>query len=312
MDWYEVLVQQTINGLTRGSVFALIALGYTMVYGIIELINFAHGDVFMLGLFVSLTYFTLLGMAKTLHGWELLTVLPLVFLATMLTTGLVNVTVDRLAYRPLRHAFRLAPLITAIGVSFMIENLALIWQGPAPVPYPDIFPSIDILREWFGVESLIFLTTKDLLVVGATIPLMIGLQYFITRTTWGKAMRATAQDRETALAMGIDVEKTILLTFFVGGALAGAAGLIQGLYYNIGQWYIGYQAGLRAFTAAVLGGIGNMPGAALGGLLIGFLSAWSDQYISARWTNAIVFSILILVLVFRPHGLLGERTPEKL
>ncbi|HEV8310614.1 MAG TPA: branched-chain amino acid ABC transporter permease [Methylomirabilota bacterium] len=312
MDWYEVLVQQTINGLTRGSVFALVALGYTMVYGIIELINFAHGDVFMLGLFVSLTYFTLLGMAKTLHGWELLTVLPLVFLATMLTTGLVNVTVDRLAYRPLRHAFRLAPLITAIGVSFMIENLALIWQGPAPVPYPDIFPSIDILREWFGVESLIFLTTKDLLVVGATIPLMIGLQYFITRTTWGKAMRATAQDRETALAMGIDVEKTILLTFFVGGALAGAAGLIQGLYYNIGQWYIGYQAGLRAFTAAVLGGIGNMPGAALGGLLIGFLSAWSDQYISARWTNAIVFSILILVLVFRPHGLLGERTPEKL
>ncbi len=312
MDWYEVLVQQTINGLTRGSVFALVALGYTMVYGIIELINFAHGDVFMLGLFVSLTYFTVLGMARTLHGWELLTVLPLVFLATMLTTGLVNVTVDRLAYRPLRHAFRLAPLITAIGVSFMIENLALIWQGPAPVPYPDIFPSIEILREWFGLDSLIFLTTKDLLVVGATIPLMIGLQYFITRTTWGKAMRATAQDRETALAMGIDVEKTILLTFFIGGALAGAAGLIQGLYYNIGQWYIGYYAGLRAFTAAVLGGIGNMPGAALGGLVIGFLSAWSDQYISARWTNAIVFSILILVLVFRPHGLLGERTPEKL
>jgi branched-chain amino acid transport system permease protein len=312
MEWHEILVQQTINGLTRGSVFALVALGYTMVYGIIELINFAHGDVFMLGLFFSLTYFTLLGMARTLHGWELLTILPLVFLATMLTTALVNVTIDRLAYRPLRHAARLAPLITAIGVSFMIENLALIWQGPAPVPYPDIFPSIDILREWLGVDSLIFLTTKDLLVVGVTLPLMLALQYYVTRTTWGKAMRATAQDRETARAMGIDVEKTIILTFFIGGALAGAAGLIQGLYYNIGQWYIGYQAGLRAFTAAVLGGIGNMPGAALGGLVIGFLSAWSDQYISARWTNAIVFSILILVLVFRPHGLLGERTPEKL
>lgn len=312
MEWHEVLVQQTINGLTRGSVFALVALGYTMVYGTIELINFAHGDVFMLGLFFSLTYFTLLGMAQTLYGWQLLTVLPLVFLATMLTTGLVNVAIDRAAYRPLRRAPRLAPLITAIGVSFMIENLALIWQGPAPVPYPDIFPSVDILREWFGVDTQIFLTTKDLLVVGATLPLMVALQYFITRTTWGKAMRATAQDRETALAMGIDVEKTILLTFFIGGALAGAAGLIQGMYYNIGQWYIGYQAGLRAFTAAVLGGIGNMPGATLGGLLIGFLSAWSDQYISARWTNAIVFSILILVLVFRPHGLLGERTPEKL
>jgi branched-chain amino acid transport system permease protein len=311
MDWYEVLVQQTINGLTRGAVFALIALGYTMVYGIIELINFAHGDVFMLGLFISLTLFTLLGLTQTLAGWQLVTLLPLVFVGTMLITGTLNVTVDRLAYRPLRRAPRLAPLITAIGVSFMLENLALIWMGPAPIPYPDLFPSVDILREWVGVDSLIFLTTKDLLVVGVTIPLMVGLQYFITRTTWGKAMRATAQDRETALAMGIDVEKTIRLTFFVGGALAGAAGLIQGLYYNIGMWYMGYQAGLRAFTAAVIGGIGNMPGAALGGLLIGFLSAWSDQYISARWTNAIVFSILILVLVFRPHGLLGERTPER-
>jgi branched-chain amino acid transport system permease protein len=140
---------------------------------------------------------------------------------------------------------------------------------------------------------------------------MLGLQFFVTRTTWGKAMRATAQDRETAAAMGINVEKTILVTFLIGGALAGAAGMIQGMYYNIGQWYVGYQAGLRAFTAAVLGGIGNMPGAALGGLVIGFLSAWSDQYISARWTNAVVFTILILVLVFRPHGLLGERTADK-
>jgi branched-chain amino acid transport system permease protein len=140
---------------------------------------------------------------------------------------------------------------------------------------------------------------------------MLALQYFVTRTTWGKAMRATAQDRETAAAMGINVEKTILVTFLIGGALAGAAGMVQGMYYNIGQWYVGYQAGLRAFTAAVLGGIGNMPGAALGGLVIGFLSAWSDQYISPRWTNAVVFTILILVLVFRPHGLLGERTPDK-
>ena len=140
---------------------------------------------------------------------------------------------------------------------------------------------------------------------------MLALQYFVRRTTWGKAMRATAQDRETAQAMGINVEKTIILTFLIGGALAGAAGIIQGMYYNIGQWYVGYQAGLRAFTAAVLGGIGNMPGAALGGLVIGFLSAWSDQYISARWTNAVVFTILILVLVFRPQGLLGERTVDK-
>jgi branched-chain amino acid transport system permease protein len=312
MEWYEILAQQTINGLTRGAVFALVALGYTMVYGIIELINFAHGDVFMLGLFISLTYFSLIGMAKTLYGWHLLTILPLVFLATMLTTALINVIIDRLAYRPLRHAGRLSPLITAIGVSFMLENIALLWVGPAPVSYPEIFPSFDILYEWLGWDSKVFVTSKDLLVIGVTIPLMVVLQRFVTRTTWGKAMRATAQDRETAAAMGINVEKTIILTFFIGGALAGAAGVIQGMYYNMGQWWVGYQAGLRAFTAAVLGGIGNMPGAALGGLVIGFLSAWSDQYISARWTNAVVFSILILVLVFRPHGLLGERTPERL
>jgi len=311
MEWYEVLVQQTINGLTRGAVFALIAMGYTMVYGIIGLINFAHGDVFMLGLFISLSYFTLIGVATTLTGWQLVALLPLVFVATMLTTGAINVAIDRVAYRPLRHAFRLAPLITAIGVSFMLENLALIWKGPAPIAYPDLFPSVDILREWVGVESLIFITTKDVLVLVATLPLLVGLQYFVTRTRWGKAMRATAQDPETAMAMGIDVEKTIILTFFIGGALAGAAGIIQGMYYNIGMWWMGYQAGLRAFTAAVLGGIGSMPGAALGGLAIGFLSAWSDQYISARWTNAIVFSILILVLVFRPHGLLGERAPDR-
>src|SRR5499426_3251741 len=253
MDWWEVLVQQTINGLTRGAVFVL----------------------------------------------------------TMLTTALLNVTIDRVAYRPLRRSTRLAPLITAIAVSFVLETIALLWKGPAPIAYPDVFPSVDSLREWFGVDSAIFVATKDLLVIGATLPLMITLNYFVTRTRWGKAMRATAQDRETAQSMGINVERTILLTFFIGGALAGAAGLIQGMYYNIGQWWMGYQAGLRAFTAAVLGGIGNMGGAALGGLLIGFLSAWSDQYISARWTNAIVFSILILVLVFRPHGLFGERTPDK-
>ena len=176
MNWHEVLIQQTVNGLTRGAVFALIALGYTMVYGIIGLINFAHGDVFMLGLFISLSYFTLLGMATTLHGWHLVTVLPLVFLLTMLTTGAINVAIDRVAYRPLRHAFRLAPLITAIGVSFMLENLALIWKGPAPIAYPDIFPSVDILREWIGVESLLFITSKDVFVLGATIPLMIALQ----------------------------------------------------------------------------------------------------------------------------------------
>src|SRR5207245_4489352 len=173
LEWHEVLIQQTVNGVTRGAVFALIALGYTMVYGIIGLINFAHGDVFMLGLFISLSYFALLGVVTTLHGWQLVTVLPLVFLATMLTTGVINVAIDRVAYRPLRHAFRLAPLITAIGVSFMLENLALMWTGAAPIAYPDIVPSVDILRERIGVEALVLLTRQDVLVVGATTPLLI-------------------------------------------------------------------------------------------------------------------------------------------
>ena len=203
-------------------------------------------------------------------------------------------------------------LMAALMVNTSLETryaVNLTWLGLDGLP--ETKGIVDILREWFGVDSAIFVTTKDLLVIGITIPLIFGLHLFVTRTYWGKAMRAVAQDRETAEGMGIDVERMIMLTFFVGGALAGAAGVVQGLYYNIGQWWMGYQAGLRAFTAAVLGGIGNMPGAALGGFLIGLLSTWSDQYISARWTNAVVFSILILVLVFRPHGLLGESAPEK-
>ena len=311
MTWYELAIQQTINGLTRGSIFALIALGYTMVFGIIELINFAHGDIFMLGLMISLTLLVDLGLTQTLHGWELAIYLPLILVGTMLATGLINVAVDRIAYRPLRRAPKLAPLISAIGVSFMLENLVLIWKGPYVLSYPDTVQSIDIVQDVLHLDSNVYFTTKDLVVIGITIPLIIGLRLFINRTYWGKAMRAAAQDRETAEAMGIDVERIIMLTFFVGGMLAGAGGVVQGLYYNIGQWWMGYQAGLRAFTAAVLGGIGNITGAALGGFLIGMLSAWSDQLISARWTNAVVFAILILVLVFRPHGLLGERVPEK-
>jgi branched-chain amino acid transport system permease protein len=265
----------------------------------------------MLGLMVSLTLLVDLGLTKTFQGWELVIYLPLIVLGTMVITGLINVAVDRIAYRPLRRAPRLVPLISAIGVSFMLENLTLVIKGPYVLSYPDVIPSIDIVQDVLHIDSAVIITTKDLLVIGVTIPLIFALHLFVTRTYWGKAMRAAAQDRETAESMGIDVERVIILTFFVGGALAGAAGVVQGIYYNIGQWWMGYQAGLRAFTAAVLGGIGNMPGAALGGFAIGILSAWSDQLISARWTNAIVFSVLILVLVFRPHGLLGERVPEK-
>ncbi len=307
----EILTQQTLNGLTIGSYLALIALGYTMVYGIIELINFAHGDVFMWGFLISLTFLQLLGKTDTLAGWELAWVLLLVIPATMLCTGLMNLAIDRVAYKPLRRAPRLAPLITAVGMSFVLENLAANWKGPSQIRYPEVFPAVNILRDVFHQDTLLLFTTKDIFLIGFTAPLMIALVLFVQRTKMGRAMRAVAQDREAAAAMGVDIERVIMTTFFVGGALAGAAGAVVGIYLNSGRYLMGFDAGLKAFTAAVLGGIGNITGAMLGGYLIGFLSAFSDQYLSSEWTRATVFAILILVLVFKPTGLLGEKPPEK-
>lgn len=311
MSGTEIFIQQVLNGLTIGSYLALIALGYTMVYGIIELINFAHGDIFMLDFMISLSLLQFLGATKTLAGFQLAWVLFVVFAVTMVLTGLINVAVDRIAYKPLRRAPRLAPLITAVGASFALENLAQIWKGPSQVFYPNIFPTIDILRDIFGIQTLIFFTTKDIFLFFITIPLMIALTLFIRRTKMGKAMRATAQDREAAAMMGINAERVIMTTFFIGGALAGAAGIVVGIYLNTGRYLMGFEAGLQAFTAAVLGGIGNVTGAMLGGYLIGFLTAFSDQYFAAEWTRALVFATLILVLVFKPRGLLGEEAVEK-
>lgn len=312
MTQTELLIQLLINGVTIGSYLALIALGYTMVYGIIELINFAHGDIYMLGFMISLTLLGVLGVRGTLGGWELWAVLIGVMLATMLCTGLLNMTIDRLAYKPLRRAPRLAPLITAVGMSFMLENLAMIWKGSSQIFYPNVFPMIDIPNQVLGMKTNVLFTTKDVLLIGVTVPLMVGLSLFIRSTKMGKAMRATAQDREAAALMGIDAENVIRTTFFVGGALAGTAGMIVGLYLNTGRYLMGFDAGLLAFTSAVLGGIGNVTGAMLGGFFIGFLQAFSDQYLSSEWTRIIVFTTLILVLVFRPSGLLGQRTPDKL
>ncbi len=311
MTQTELFIQLLINGLTLGSYLALIALGYTMVYGIIELINFAHGDVYMLGFMISFTFLGLLGVKGRLGGWQLWAVILGVMLLTMLCTGTINMTIDRLAYKPLRRAPRLAPLITAVGMSFMLENLALIWKGSSQILYPNIFPVIDILNDLLGIKTNVLFTTKDIFLFGVTIPLMIGLTLFIQRTKTGKAMRATAQDREAAALMGINVENVIRTTFFIGGALAGAAGMMVGIYLNTGRYLMGFDAGLLAFTSAVLGGIGNVTGAMLGGYVIGFLNAYSDQYLSSEWTRALVFTILILVLVFKPSGLLGQRTPEK-
>jgi branched-chain amino acid transport system permease protein len=308
----ELFVQLLINAITIGSYLAIIALGYTMVYGIIELINFAHGDLYMLGFMVSLSFLGVLGVMGTTGGWELWLALITVLLATMLCTGMLNVTIDRFAYKPLRRAPRLAALITAVGVSFMLQNLAMIWKGSSQIYYPNLFPTIDILETVVGIPSNILFTTKDIMLVGVTVPLMIGLTLFIRNTKTGKSMRATAQDREAAALMGINVENVIRTTFFIGGSLAGAAGMIVGLYLNTGRYLMGFDAGLLAFTSAVLGGIGNVTGAMLGGYLIGFISASSDQYLSSEWTRIIIFSILVLVLMFRPAGLLGQRTPEKL
>jgi len=287
---------------------ALIALGYTLVYGIIELINFSHGDLFMLGTFATLSVLTVFGARE--GGDTPWLGLVVALLAGMAFCGLLNVLAERIAYRRLRNAPKLAPLISAIGVSFIYINIGLFWRGPAPVLYPDVLPRFDVVSDVLGMHSLVRFTTKDIFVIGLAIPLMLGLAWVIKNTTMGKAMRAVAQDREMALQMGIDVDRVIAFTFLLGGILAGAAGLMYGLYNNNTNFVLGFTAGLKAFTAAVLGGIGNVTGAALGGFLLGLLGSLTVTYFGAGWENVGVFTVLVLVLVFRPMGLLGEETGE--
>jgi len=298
---------QTLGfGLAEGGIFALVALGYTMVYGIIELINFAHGDVFTLGAFFSLAVMPLFGLNDKSGGVGVILPLLGLFLVTMAFCAVVNVLIERIAYRPLRHAPRLAPLITAIGMSAFLEGVMFVWRGPFNLPYPDFLPEQQIQ---FG--GGVTIAAKAVIVIVIALVLMVGLTLFIGRSKLGKAMRATAQDRDAAQLMGIDINRTIAATFFIGAALAGAGGIIYGLYYNSVAAFDGFQYGLVAFTAAVFGGIGNIPGAALGGFLIGIIIAISDGYFTVSWTQIWVFAILIFVLVFRPTGLLGMRVPEK-
>src|SRR5467141_2435460 len=294
-------------GLALGAIFALVALGYTMVYGIIELINFAHGDVFTLGAFISAAILPIFGLTEG-RTFGIGLILPLigVFLVTMLACALINVGIERVAYRPLRHAPRLAPLITAIGMSALLEGVMNVWRGPFTLHYPDLLPETQI-----PLGGDVTIGAKQVTVIVIAVVLMVALTVFVNRSTLGKAMRATAQDRDAAQLMGIDINRTISATFFIGAALAGAAGIIYGLYYNSVQAFDGFQYGLYAFTAAVFGGIGNIPGAALGGLLIGVIYSISDGYFTVAWTQVLVFAILIFVLVFRPTGLLGMRVPEK-
>jgi branched-chain amino acid transport system permease protein len=304
-DFFEVL----LIGLTTGCVYALVALGYTLVYGILELINFAHGDVFMLGGMFTITYAThFFG----LHQGQGAAIVPIVFatlLLAMLTCGLLNAVIEFVAYRPLRGAPRLAPLITAIGTSFIIQDIGLAWKGPNYVAAPDVFPHSKV----FSIGGVDYQWNK-LIVVLITVPVLLALSYLVQRTRQGKAMRATAQDKDAAAIMGINVNRTISFTFLIAGALAGAAGLLYALYVTTVRFDQGFQLGLIAFTAAVLGGIGNLPGAVLGAVLIGLIQSFNEglnwHAAGSDWTETIVFSILILILVFRPEGLLGERTPE--
>jgi branched-chain amino acid transport system permease protein len=306
LSWFLLGTQQFANFLTLGAIYALVALGYTMVYGIIELINFAHGDVFMVGAFFTMWILTTLGFTGPIEELPLLIfILALVLVATMSFMGVVGVTIERFAYRPLRHAPRLAPLITAIGVSFILQNIIYVMFGPSPVNVPQIFP---LDRFDFMGGKISFLSV---FMVTVAIVLMYALQSFVGRTRLGRAMRSTAQDREAAELMGVDINQTIAITFFLAAALAGAAGVIQGLYFGSVQFNLGFNAGLKAFTAAVLGGIGNTVGAALGGFIIAFIEVYSTVLGYSRWSEVAVFSVLVLVLVFRPSGLLGTPLGER-
>ncbi len=303
---WPLFLQYCLDGLTNGSLIALIALGYTMVYGIIELINFAHGDVFMLGSFLAFTLVGALGLqeAGTLGFCGGLAV---VLVLVPLFCAVVNLSIDRLVYKPLRRAPKLAPLVSAIGVSFVLMNIGLLWKGAADLDFPALVPQTNLL----GADSGLRFSGEDLMVVLVTVPIMIGLTVLVKYTTLGKAMRATAQDATAARLMGIDVDRVIGATFVIGGALAGAASVINGLYIHTIGYQMGFQNGLYAFTAAVLGGIGNIPGAVLGGLVIGLVRSLGSGYVGERWTGPLIFGILIAILVFRPSGLLGSRASEK-
>ena len=295
-----------VDGISNGSIWALVAVGYTLVYGIVELINFAHGDVFMIGSFVAVGLYTTLGLGLATAAPLLILGLLVILVIAAVASASLNVMIERVGYRPLRNAPRLAPLITAVGFSFILQNVGLLWLGGSPASVPDLIRSQTELVEIGGVS----ITRGDALAILAAAPLVIGLIVFVARTRMGRAMRATAQDPEAARLMGINVDRTISATFLLGGLMAGAAGLIYALYQTTVWYFQGFTAGLLAFTAAVMGGIGNLRGAVLGGLIIGVIQQTSDNRIGSEWTPAVVFGFLVVIMVLRPQGLLGEETRQ--
>ena len=303
----EYFVQQLINGLTLGSIYGLIAIGYTMVYGIIGMINFAHGDIFMIGAFMSLIFF----LALSAIGITFIPLaLILVLIIAMVLTSVYGWTVERLAYRPLRGSFRLAPLITAIGMSIVLQNYAQIAQGARVKPLQPVITGGYTLMEredGFAVN----ISNMQILIIVLTLIIMIAFSLLIAKTSLGRSQRACEQDRTMAALLGINVDRTISLTFVMGAALAAVAGMMYLLYYGVIDFYIGFVAGVKAFTAAVLGGIGSLPGAMLGGLIIGLIETFWSAYFTIEYKDVAAFSILALTLIFLPSGLLGKPEVEK-
>jgi len=302
----EYFLQQLINGVTLGSIYGLIAIGYTMVYGIIGMINFAHGDVFMVGAFIALIMFlALFAVGLTAVPLALL----LVLLVAMMFTALYGWTVERFAYRPLRGSFRLAPLISAIGMSILLQNYIQIVQGARVKPLPPVVTGG--YRLWENDSFVVQISNIQIIIVMITVALMLAFSWLVGQTRLGRDMRACEQDLKMASLVGVDTGRTISLTFVIGAALASVAGVMFLLYYGVIDFFIGFIAGVKAFTAAVLGGIGSLPGAMLGGLLIGLIETFWSAYFSSEYKDVAAFSVLILVLIFMPTGILGRPEVEK-
>ena len=305
----EYFLQQLINGITLGSIFGLIAIGYTMVYGIVGMINFAHGDVFMVGSFVALMVIIGLGLVAGTSLVLAFIALVIVLVISMIVAGIYGWTIERVAYRPLRGSFRLAPLITAIGMSIILQNFVQFTHGARVKPLqPIVVGGYTLLHDGgFAVQ----LSNIQILIVLITVALMAGFTYIVTQTSLGRAQRACEQDMKMASLLGIDVDRTISLTFVIGAALAAVAGLMYLLYYGVIDFYIGFAAGVKAFTAAVLGGVGSLPGAMLGGIVIGLIEVFWSAYFSVEYKDVAAFSMLAMVLIFLPQGLLGKPEIEK-
>jgi len=305
----EYFVQQLINGLTIGSIYGLIAIGYTMVYGIIGMINFAHGEVFMIGAFIALIAIIIIGVAASMSIFILLLALLIVLAVAMVLTSIWGWTIERIAYRPLRGSFRLAPLITAIGMSIVLQNFVQLVQGARVKPLPPIITGGHAILEENGF--VVQLSNIQIIIIITTVVLMTGFTILISRTALGRSQRACEQDAKMAALLGVDVDRTISVTFVVGAALAAVAGVMFLLYYGVIDFRIGFNAGIKAFTAAVLGGIGSLPGAMLGGLMIGLIEVFWSAYFTVEYKDVAAFSILAITLIFLPSGLLGRPEVEK-